>query len=1561
MATQTISKKVSLAGGATTINSTAVTVTSTIAVFVGAVLEHANIPVGTTIVSINSYTSLTLSANATATGTGLTIVALNPNSVNIDDIALYGAATIIQKWSNDDTLVINDGLTVNVTTNQTKYWKTITVNNGKLMISNSSTSTGITFAMGRGSAATINALTTTSGLASVEMQGNWISLGTGSNSAGQTVTAPFADYIPALWIETDVAGVYEMWTNITGAYSDSQEYLRNGFEPVRINDRGKFFIQGVAASTYAKHYTKTGGSSVNTSRIITMANTTGIEPGASITGTGITANSTIQRIVSSTQVELNITPTTSAGPNTYTLVNPYRGQLTSTLTFGDGVQGSLVPSGRNIRCPNIMITDLTPANIQTAATNLSCGFVLDRGIFTANTVLFDESYENFTQAQSVTLANCAFSIPFTVSECYAFQASGIAFALQPVRQCYTTLWTVRDFRYGVTTSWSYINDAIVSDFTMVVCSPTARIAAAPTVTAPGAMLNLSYTQSASFSNWRMFSIQPVRIFQVALYCSSNVHNCSITGFRSYGIAPFNLAISNGNTIDDVLATQSMFMSINGIGVSASRIGVDPATQLALVDGTKYYFKARSYRDWTSRDVYFESRVVSATPYTGGRYHPWQFGVVNTASATNVAYWTRCVPCFATIAWALYRSTTAGFTARDATTLQWSTATENTVTYSDSVAGNLGIPANGTTYYYVLRKYNSGGTVASCTGTSGQYTLNTSNNFNTARGNITNCSAVSGSTLISGLTSNFITSGIIPGMLVTGTGIAANTRVVSVPKWNHIIIDTATTQELKAVTLTFGLAVGMLITGTNIGSNARITTINSNTQITLNKAHTGAVAATATFSDITESAEQEVYTQGASATATNYCTYSDTQGTNWTKTNITATAATGINSPYDLPIAIAAVTTTTARLVSSGANGTSTQTVTGLTSTTQYTASVYVRCDPTLAIPSVAGALIFGTTTVAFIANLAWQRITATFTTTTTSANVTIRMDTTGQTLYVAAVNVNLGAVALAPIQTTTAVTLNPAAQEITGMIPFVKGDAGETINSGIEIRLGTAPAGTHWTDVFMGTTANFVPSINNKIARTLNSADCLITLNSSNNNTISNMDQGLICGYLVYLAYLTGASNNKLINFNYNFNYSPGVLVSALNLSNNNLFHNWNIKNFRNATAANYPIVAVNNSSNLVFQNIAIDNYDIPHSTQFLDCTLKGISGGAGVPAVTTSTMALGSTTDSPAIVYGAVYDTIFNEFYTSINTGLLHLSFNASTKIIKPYTLTGTAFFGNNGRLYFPAIGDAIEFTWPHTILGVTGFRKILPFLNGVDLGNDATNLFGLTVYVAINTGTGYGSWIRATVDNLSALSVSATTGFNLKIRITVRAFMRVGAVATQFVVGETINGQTSGATAIVDEVEEWGTAANTIAISSITGTFTATENIRNGTTVRAPNVATNTFACGPSFTSYIDGIQFATTVDQSVKYPVSTPQVTLTGLQVGSEVRAYLGSDPATAVELAGTDSVPSSTYSFIHTHGGEVGYIIIFITGFQPINLPITYPIIDSSIPIQQTIDRVYVNPA
>ncbi len=90
-----------------------------------------------------------------------------------------------------------------------------------------------------------------------------------------------------------------------------------------------------------------------------------------------------------------------------------------------------------------------------------------------------------------------------------------------------------------------------------------------------------------------------------------------------------------------------------------------------------------------------------------------------------------------------------------------------------------------------------------------------------------------------------------------------------------------------------------------------------------------------------------------------------------------------------------------------------------------------------------------------------------------------------------------------------------------------------------------------------------------------------------------------------------------------------------------------------------------------------------------------------------------------------------------------------------------------------------------------------------------------------------------------------------------------------------------------------------------------------------------------------------------------VAAANVTLTNLKTNSEVRAYLGTNPATAIEIDGIESSGTS-FTFSHSVAGQTGYIVILNNAYQPIWLDIVYSGSDVSIPIQQITDRQYLNP-
>jgi hypothetical protein len=157
------------------------------------------------------------------------------------------------------------------------------------------------------------------------------------------------------------------------------------------------------------------------------------------------------------------------------------------------------------------------------------------------------------------------------------------------------------------------------------------------------------------------------------------------------------------------------------------------------------------------------------------------------------------------------------------------------------------------------------------------------------------------------------------------------------------------------------------------------------------------------------------------------------------------------------------------------------------------------------------------------------------------------------------------------------------------------------------------------------------------------------------------------------------------------------------------------------------------------------------------------------------------------------------------------------------------------------------------------------------------------------------------------------------------------------------------------IDTGTGWNGSWRTLNATNLSGeTFTASTGFKLKVKITATATSTNN-----SFTR----ISIATnsnSTNRTTLYDLDTSTLSFTGLQPGTEVRAYTGTDPATAVEIGAVESTAGSTFSFSHSAAGETGYIQIFALGYQPITIPYTYSANDESLLIQQVIDRNYVNP-
>lgn len=102
------------------------------------------------------------------------------------------------------------------------------------------------------------------------------------------------------------------------------------------------------------------------------------------------------------------------------------------------------------------------------------------------------------------------------------------------------------------------------------------------------------------------------------------------------------------------------------------------------------------------------------------------------------------------------------------------------------------------------------------------------------------------------------------------------------------------------------------------------------------------------------------------------------------------------------------------------------------------------------------------------------------------------------------------------------------------------------------------------------------------------------------------------------------------------------------------------------------------------------------------------------------------------------------------------------------------------------------------------------------------------------------------------------------------------------------------------------------------------------------------------------------STAAAQDYQYPLDTASVNITGLVSGSEIHAYLGTDPETVVELAATES-SNTSFNFLQSSGGNPGYITIIKPGYKFMRIDLTYSSTDQGILVSQVVDRDYYNPA
>jgi hypothetical protein len=964
--------------------------------------------------------------------------------------------------------------------------------------------------------------------------------------------------------------------------------------------------------------------------------------------------------------------------------------------------------------------------------------------------------------------------------------------------------------------------------------------------------------------------------------------------------------------------------------------------------------------WAGEDLagYLVSRTYACRPYAGGADHPLWFGAT-AGDAQVVLRWPRREPAPANgTRYEIYRSTTAGSLGSVVSTITSVNGTALSASDLYMELYNDTSVSNGTTYYYTLRKYDA-------------------KLFNLI-------SLSSTGTVATGVTN--IPHGMSPGQSITVSGSSTG---------NHNITTTVVSTP-DAYTFTY------TITST-IGTNLNIATL------TVNR------------TSYTDSAQQEA-TPTAVRNVTNLCLQSqDFTNASWVKTNVTVTASTSRGPLSDYWNGTGSEAD---RLAPTAADSKVEQVIAGLTAGLTYTFSVALSLSgvATTANPQVTLQLqctdngtvpqtVTQTITVTRTLKRYWLPITLS----TGATQVTVRIGGSSSWSTTEAVNASdaqfvLGSVPGPYVGPTTTTSLSSSewlldlnvlttSSGSTGGIVAYSGEGGQQI----VIRLGTTPTNAgnaDYLELHVGTSPSFTPSLATLVwhnfsrrASAESETQAVRVDSTSNNNSISQFTHASTGGFSSPPLYLAASSGNSYtgLSFTASGGYNPLMAINVNSVGTNTRLLDIdydNVMQYRFGNFALVPFTSANNSGTLVAQNIRSNTgYRWAHSTQWLDVVAKGVFGTKTVPLMNSNECLLDPSVYNTATIetnYTTVYDNIFYELYESSTEGNLTLLMNASAKASKPYTITaGTPTFQNDGTLLMGTAGDQIEYEWPHKIIGVSGFRSTTVGVvveastwlgAGAVIGTAGplghTNNFAIQRLSAIkieytlDTGSGYGAWKRLTDANLLAETISATTGFRPKFRFTAMRTIGYTSQFSAFVPGETINGETSGATAVVEEVFDYGSNGY-LWVSSVTGTWQAAENIRQGVTLRAYTLGTSPYQIVPLKDQAVNNTRVAalrlfTTVDQAAKYPVAQGALTLTDLPVGTEVRIYDESDMS---ELGGIEATPGTTFTLNYDYYGSniSATIVVFSLSYQAFRLTgFELDGTNVSIPISLVVDRQFNNP-
>jgi hypothetical protein len=126
-----------------------------------------------------------------------------------------------------------------------------------------------------------------------------------------------------------------------------------------------------------------------------------------------------------------------------------------------------------------------------------------------------------------------------------------------------------------------------------------------------------------------------------------------------------------------------------------------------------------------------------------------------------------------------------------------------------------------------------------------------------------------------------------------------------------------------------------------------------------------------------------------------------------------------------------------------------------------------------------------------------------------------------------------------------------------------------------------------------------------------------------------------------------------------------------------------------------------------------------------------------------------------------SLYGMNYTDGFSSNTNGHITLAYNAPTSDFLSYINGAGYIFDVNGGVVLANVGNWVEIETQYYLLKHDNFKNLAPVLLG-------TNISNLSIEYRLDTGSGYGSYKTLSATNLSAETISPSSGFKLSIRAT-------------------------------------------------------------------------------------------------------------------------------------------------------------------------------------------------